>query len=265
MLCVPEAQGSWCATVRTLLYAYQPQACRTYRVPWHPRRQFTPPDGLLLSAYREAFAEAEALGAASVACPALGAGVKGWKPAVSAALALEAAVGLVARLHEGLDAPGGGDATTALGRSDAITALGRSEATAAGAASSAEVGAGGARRSVRALTFVLGGDPHNVMTERGWRAWVGVARTLLGAPPGLEEDPAFVEAAALGTLEWELDYGGAARWRRWNAFSGLTALPLMRVPELREIMRNRQAGVSGTERPLTSAQELAAVGRRFTR
>ena len=37
MLCVPEAQGSWCATVRTLLYAYQPQACRTYRVPWHPR------------------------------------------------------------------------------------------------------------------------------------------------------------------------------------------------------------------------------------
>ena len=30
---VPEAQGSWCATVRTR-YAYQPRACRTYRVPW---------------------------------------------------------------------------------------------------------------------------------------------------------------------------------------------------------------------------------------
>ena len=255
MLYVPGAQGSWCATVRTL-YAYSLR--RAVRAAYRrtPRRQFTPPDGLLLSAYREAFAEAEALGAASVACPALGAGVKGWKPAVSAALALEAAVGLVARLHEGLDAPGGDDATTALGRSDA---------TAAGAASSAEAGAGGARRSVRSLTFVLGGDPHNVMTERGWRAWVGVARTLLGAPPGLEEDSTFAEAAARGTLEWELDYAGAARWRRWNAFSGPTALPLMRVPELREIAHNRQAGVSGTERPLTRAQELAAVRRRFTR
>ena len=58
---------------------------------------------------------------------------------------------------------------------------------------------------------------------------------------------------------------GAARWRRWNAFSGLTALPLMRVPELREIARNRRAGVSGTERPLSREQELAAVRRRFTR
>lgn len=235
----------------------------------HPSwRQFTPPDSLLLSAYRAAFAEAEALGAASVACPALGAGVKGWKPAVSAALALEAAVGLVARLDDGLDALGGSDAATARGRSDA-TADGEASSSAAGASGAAGVGGPEAARaaggSVRELTFVLGGDPHNDMTERGWRAWVGVARTLLGAPPGLEEDPAFVEAAALGTLEWELDYGEAARWRRWNAFSGLTALPLMRVPELREIMRNRQAGVSGTERPLTSAQELAAVGRRFTR
>ena len=30
--CVPEAQGSCCATVCTP-YAYQPPACRTYRVP----------------------------------------------------------------------------------------------------------------------------------------------------------------------------------------------------------------------------------------
>ena len=40
--CVPyvrqvrAAQGSWCATVRTPC-AYQPWACRTYGVPWHPR------------------------------------------------------------------------------------------------------------------------------------------------------------------------------------------------------------------------------------
>ena len=41
----------------------------------------------------------------------------------------------------------------------------------------------------------------------------------------------------------------------------------MRVPELREIARNRRAGVSGTERPLSREQELAAVRRwfRFTR
>ena len=36
VLYAPEAQGSCCATVRTP-YAYQPRACRTYRVPWHPR------------------------------------------------------------------------------------------------------------------------------------------------------------------------------------------------------------------------------------
>eukprot|EP00964_Phaeocystis_antarctica_P160631 scaffold132402_cov57-Phaeocystis_antarctica.AAC.2 len=35
---VPEAQGSCCAMVRTSC-AYQPRVCRTYRVPWHPRRQ----------------------------------------------------------------------------------------------------------------------------------------------------------------------------------------------------------------------------------
>ena len=37
---VPEAQGSWCATVRTS-YTYQPRAYRTYRVPWHPRSTVT--------------------------------------------------------------------------------------------------------------------------------------------------------------------------------------------------------------------------------
>ena len=32
--CVPAAQGSWCATVRTP-YAHQLRVCRAYRVPWH--------------------------------------------------------------------------------------------------------------------------------------------------------------------------------------------------------------------------------------
>eukprot|EP00964_Phaeocystis_antarctica_P038046 scaffold21767_cov54-Phaeocystis_antarctica.AAC.4 len=39
---VPEAQGSCFATVRTP-YAYEPRACRTYRVPWHHRRQASGP------------------------------------------------------------------------------------------------------------------------------------------------------------------------------------------------------------------------------
>ena len=34
--CVPEAQGSCCATVRTP-YAYEPRVCLTFRVPWHHR------------------------------------------------------------------------------------------------------------------------------------------------------------------------------------------------------------------------------------
>ena len=30
------------------------------------------------------------------------------------------------------------------------------------------------RIMLSASAFVLGGDPHNPMTERGWRAWVGL-------------------------------------------------------------------------------------------
>ena len=36
VLYVAGAQGSWCATVRTL-YAHQPRACRTYRAAWQRR------------------------------------------------------------------------------------------------------------------------------------------------------------------------------------------------------------------------------------
>ena len=54
-------------------------------------QQFSPPDRLLLGAYQNAFAEANRLHAATVCCPALGVGVKGWKAAISAAFG--AAVG----------------------------------------------------------------------------------------------------------------------------------------------------------------------------
>jgi len=53
-------------------------------------QQFTPPDDLLLSTYSTALAQACRLDASSVSLCALGTGVKGWKPAISAALGLEA-------------------------------------------------------------------------------------------------------------------------------------------------------------------------------
>jgi O-acetyl-ADP-ribose deacetylase (regulator of RNase III) len=55
------------------------------------------PEELLRDAYTSAFAVASSLGASSVACPALGCGVKGWKAPVSAAFGLDAA----ARLSSG--------------------------------------------------------------------------------------------------------------------------------------------------------------------
>ncbi|KAL1507400.1 hypothetical protein AB1Y20_008242 [Prymnesium parvum] len=60
-------------------------------------QQFSPPDQLLLSAFSSAFSEAARVQASTVCCPALGIGVKGWKPAISAALGLEAVVQLNAR------------------------------------------------------------------------------------------------------------------------------------------------------------------------
>lgn len=50
------------------------------------------PEELLRDAYSNAFTAAQAAGASTVACPALGCGVKGWTPAVSAAFGLDAAV-----------------------------------------------------------------------------------------------------------------------------------------------------------------------------
>mmetsp|Transcript_17903 Transcript_17903/g.55053 ORF Transcript_17903/g.55053 Transcript_17903/m.55053 type:complete len:288 (-) Transcript_17903:51-914(-) len=49
------------------------------------------PEELLRDAYAAAFDAAAAAGAESVACPALGAGVKGWAPEITAAFGLEAA------------------------------------------------------------------------------------------------------------------------------------------------------------------------------
>ena len=88
---------------------------------------FTPPDEVLLSTYVSVLSEAERLGAADVVCPALGTGVKGWKPAISAAFGLEAAARHVA------------------------------SAGASGSASGSAAACDSASAALRELTFVIGG------------------------------------------------------------------------------------------------------------
>ena len=211
-------------------------------------QQFTPPDDLLLSAYVEALEEAVGrLQATSVVCPALGAGVKGWKPSISACLGLEA----VARLLQ--PAPG------CVPAQPSDTAA--SAAASAAAASSA---------TPLALRFVIGG--YGPLADSSWKDWVRVAPLLLGAPSGLEDAAEYTDAAKRGsTLTWELSVAElAAAAAARPALSGsehATAytLPLANVPEVREMWENRARGYSGKDEPLTPEQELAAAKRRTTR
>ena len=108
-----------------------------------------------------------ALGAGSVACPSLGAGVKGWRHTTSAALGLEALAQLVAA----------GDAPRE------VTSL----SAAASEATSCKLHATGSSHTIklrassgecRKVTFVVGGfEP---IALRAWRATAGVARAPLG-------------------------------------------------------------------------------------
>ena len=63
-------------------------------------QQFTPPDDLLLATYENALAQARRVQADSIVLCALGAGVKGWKPAISAGLGLEAIARMLQRKDE---------------------------------------------------------------------------------------------------------------------------------------------------------------------
>lgn len=55
-------------------------------------QQFSPPDRLLLGAFESSLAQAALVEASTVCIPALGIGVKGWRPAISAALGVRPAI-----------------------------------------------------------------------------------------------------------------------------------------------------------------------------
>jgi O-acetyl-ADP-ribose deacetylase (regulator of RNase III) len=189
---------------------------------------FTPPDNVLFSTYRSAFAETVRLGATDVACPALGTGVKGWKPAISAALALEVAARLAAAAAEGTTTPSPSHVTFVVGGpsswSDGVwkgwckaaaTLLGEPTATSGPVDSITD-----AQRRGIPMSWDLDGKH---LGRRRWDAW---------------RNP--------------LDEGGAL-------------LSLRELDDLAELLLNRQRGYHGKDEPLTAEQELAATRRRSTR
>lgn len=228
----------------------------------HDIPQFSPPDALLLSAYVAAFAEAERLGASDVACCVLGTGVKGWKPAISAAMGLEA----IARC---------------LRRPTTTTAA--ASAPAAAASHTAE-GAAAAAPRLSEVSFVVGGMA--TMAQPAWRAWVRTASALLGPPAGVDASSLREAERHATSLEWHLpwraDAETAAPLGAATAVSAAGArtssddtheeavvdglqscvLPLESLPEMAELLRNRERGYSGMEQALTPEQELRAASRR---
>jgi len=212
-------------------------------------QQFSPPDHLLLAAYSAAFEQACGLGSSSVACPALGSGVKGWRHSISAALALEAMARLLVA-----------DASDA-SVSPSVLHFGR--------AHRGEERAGSGSSPLVGLEFVIGGPSY--IADKAWRDWISTAHSLLGPPPGLEQPEAFREAALGGALHWELPYGlSPARETEGSPqaddFAGSECvLPIADVKDVREMLRNRSRGAHTSETPLTPEQELRAVHRRSTR
>ena len=190
---------------------------------------FSPPDVLLFSTYRSAFAEALRVGAADVVCPALGTGVKGWRPAISAAFALET----VARLAvAGSAAPS--HVTFVIG----------------GANNWADGVWKGWAKSAAALL----GEPHEVAEPVNSVADAqkrGVAMTW-------ELDSARLAAGR----SWDAsqhDQAGSP------LDEGAALLGLRDLAELKELLANREKGYHGKDEPLTPEQELAATKRRTKR
>lgn len=192
-------------------------------------QQFTPPDDLLLATYENALAEANArLRVSSVAICALGAGVKGWKPAISAALGLEAC----ARLVEG------------------------------------RAGAPSHDDSLRHIEFVVGGvgqmaDECWTKFVRAHRSLLGAPAGLEAAADFAAE----VERGELRWELNPGSFGGgrAHAARSGSGLGGGTLLALDTLDEFQEMWMWRRLGKNGKDEPLTAEQELAAVGRRSTR
>ena len=85
---VPEAQGSCCATVRTL-YAYQPRACRAYRGPWHHNHRWEEKE---ITKWSKELLREELLPSLTLSLPSEGAALPAL-PAAHEALAAAAAAG----------------------------------------------------------------------------------------------------------------------------------------------------------------------------
>ena len=203
-------------------------------------QQFSPPDSLLLSAYESAFEKAFVqTGVTAVACPALGTGVKGWKPAISAALAVEAAARLILPI----------DTKPAANGEEGMTRVVEMEA------------GGGSGHTVdvdRSLRFVIGGV--DGLATACWKDWVRIAPRLLGPPAGLNDPHEYAAAARAGELRWELTPETLAPYLRGSGVrasddgskdfaaghAGRHVLRWEEVDEMREMWKFREQGYSGS-------------------
>lgn len=218
-------------------------------------QQFTPPDDLLLATYESALAQADVhVRVRSVAMCALGTGVKGWKPAISAALGLEACARLVeGRTRDSIH-------SNKTGRPAPSGAPAHGDAPA-----DSHTGA-----SLERVEFVVGGVGQ--LANECWDKFVRAHRVLLGAPEGLDDDDEYAAAAKRGELRWELCQGclggGGVMPLEGSDGRGLgggTLLALERLDEFQEMWQWRRLGKNGRDVPLTPEQELAAVSRRSKR
>ena len=214
----------------------------------HASQQFTPPDDLLLCVYQSALMEASRNSASSVALCALGAGVKGWKPAISAALALEAVARCLGDPMRDIAAQS--NTVWNAGQKE----FGKQDETLASTAKDF---------SPTSVEFVLGGVGR--LAEDCWLDWVRVANLLLGRPSGLDTAELYATAAATGTLSWDLDRWPYGTNPKVGTSPTDNRLDLSLVGEMREMWAYRTMGKNGRDDPLTSEQELAATRRRTTR
>ena len=193
-------------------------------------QQFTPPDDLLLSTYESAIWEARQLRVSSVAICSLGTGVKGWKPAISAALGLEA----VARLEV----------------ERGVSELRHIEFVIGGASTMADE----CWRKWAETFRVLLGPPTGLETPADFAAEAKRGELRWQLEPGMLA-PARSSANSHASASLGL-HGGLTRG---------TLLELEKLDEFREMWQWRRLGKNGKDEPLTPEQELQAVGRRSTR
>ena len=189
-------------------------------------QHFTPPDLLLLQTYESALAEASRLRVSSVALCGLGCGVKGWKPAISATLCLEA----LSRIQQQQQ---------------------QQQLNGADALSSVEVALGGSgqlaveswRNWLRATHELLGGPP-------GLESAAEMMR----------------EADAAGEMTWVLEPRALPADSDTDSHPPHEPLlDFSLVKEFKEMWKFRAQGKNGRDDPLTPEQELQAARRRSTR